>query len=758
MRIIVILLLLFAGLDAYAQAYQDFSARNAYGKKVVNAADGTNATDLVTKQQLDAVSAAIPPTATLQSVTNAGATTTNNIAVGTTDLTHKFNVFSANPTIAIFKKTDTDEALIKIDNNSAQFWQFGMGAAEDFRIQDETNKIGLSIASTAENVGIGREFDISTTLSILGDDNVGLNIERSTNNPIYTTFFNTSQGYRVGLDGSNHYLIEDITNADRDVIRYRPATNNLQLYPSLTFSGLSENATATSVIVRNASNNVGFRAINSFPVSTFANDANYTTPQTFGQVTTLGNTTPNTIVLNNIEALHFESGKHAITRNTNGNFNLRVAASSAGLNTEAGYSFDDQFNQAAGWRKFFVSSASLNVNDPITWREQVKIDPNVVELNFQGANKFSTTSTGINVVGNIIATGGNSTNWNTAFGWGNHAAAGYINDVNVISQGTINNVETFNVQDQNSTLLSNFQIQKTTIERFEIDGSGNIDLDWNQGGSTNNEAITNAALRNATAQTLAQVISENGNTATATGDVVFNHATDFDFFRLQGGGTLGIAMGRGSLGGYFRTYKSDGVSPNMTITGDYFHANNPIYIGNVSPSNGALLTNSLASEFKGQIYDRNDSAGSLNQVMTADASGWTWQTKSAKVKTVTGTLTINNSTAVFDFISSSENINNDGMLNLGGNYLVAPVAGTYLITVGVQADMSDGEPFTVQLRDQTNASVYDSFDTRALDENAHHQNFTFMLDLAQSDRVEVAISSVTVITSTFTATVTMSLL
>lgn len=34
--------------------------------------------------------------------------------------------------------------------------------------------------------------------------------------------------------------------------------------------------------------------------------------------------------------------------------------------------------------------------------------------------------TGVNVSGIITATGGNSTNWNTAYGWGNHASAGYV--------------------------------------------------------------------------------------------------------------------------------------------------------------------------------------------------------------------------------------------------------------------------------------------------------------------------------------------
>ncbi|HKR05379.1 MAG TPA: hypothetical protein VJY62_12160 [Bacteroidia bacterium] len=37
-----------------------------------------------------------------------------------------------------------------------------------------------------------------------------------------------------------------------------------------------------------------------------------------------------------------------------------------------------------------------------------------------------TAATKLDVAGTITATGGNSDNWNSAFGWGNHAAAGYL--------------------------------------------------------------------------------------------------------------------------------------------------------------------------------------------------------------------------------------------------------------------------------------------------------------------------------------------
>jgi hypothetical protein len=48
-----------------------------------------------------------------------------------------------------------------------------------------------------------------------------------------------------------------------------------------------------------------------------------------------------------------------------------------------------------------------------------------VTLNYNGAARVASTSAGVTITGAVTATGGNSTNWNTAHGWGNHASAGY---------------------------------------------------------------------------------------------------------------------------------------------------------------------------------------------------------------------------------------------------------------------------------------------------------------------------------------------
>ena len=49
-----------------------------------------------------------------------------------------------------------------------------------------------------------------------------------------------------------------------------------------------------------------------------------------------------------------------------------------------------------------------------------------VKLYHSAAEKLATTATGITVSGVVTATGGTSTDWNEAHGWGDHGAAGYL--------------------------------------------------------------------------------------------------------------------------------------------------------------------------------------------------------------------------------------------------------------------------------------------------------------------------------------------
>jgi hypothetical protein len=69
-------------------------------------------------------------------------------------------------------------------------------------------------------------------------------------------------------------------------------------------------------------------------------------------------------------------------------------------------------------------------NDASSAYNHLRIDASPLLLNsYSGANVGIGTSspgTKLDVNGVITATGGNSTNWNTAYSWGNHASAGYL--------------------------------------------------------------------------------------------------------------------------------------------------------------------------------------------------------------------------------------------------------------------------------------------------------------------------------------------
>lgn len=79
---------------------------------------------------------------------------------------------------------------------------------------------------------------------------------------------------------------------------------------------------------------------------------------------------------------------------------------------------------------------------------------NSVDLYYNGSKKFNTTSGGINVTGTVTASGGNSGNWNSAYGWGNHASEGYYKSGNsptfntvTLSNDNINGVNHINFND-----------------------------------------------------------------------------------------------------------------------------------------------------------------------------------------------------------------------------------------------------------------------------------------------------------------------
>jgi len=105
------------------------------------------------------------------------------------------------------------------------------------------------------------------------------------------------------------------------------------------------------------------------------------------------------------DGIYFETRNHGITVNDGaGNFNIRVANTTAGSSTEtcteAGYAFHDEWAQSTGVRAFNVSTASLSAGNTVSWRQQGWYDANSFYLAYQGSDKFQTVSGGVQVTGN----------------------------------------------------------------------------------------------------------------------------------------------------------------------------------------------------------------------------------------------------------------------------------------------------------------------------------------------------------------------
>ena len=100
---------------------------------------------------------------------------------------------------------------------------------------------------------------------------------------------------------------------------------------------------------------------------------------------------------------------------------IRFTANSGGRYVYAGIKADED-NSYNGHLEFWTTPTSANhtaANATFAERMRITAAGNV------GIGNTS-PSTLLDVSGVITATGGNSTNWNTAYGWGNHASASYV--------------------------------------------------------------------------------------------------------------------------------------------------------------------------------------------------------------------------------------------------------------------------------------------------------------------------------------------
>ena len=110
------------------------------------------------------------------------------------------------------------------------------------------------------------------------------------------------------------------------------------------------------------------------------------------------------------------------------------------------------------------------------------ISDGAVQLFHNGTQKFETTSTGATVSGIVAATGGNSTDWNTAFSWGDHSQEGYLtsytvvaSDLNSISINALSDVDTVSTTPQDGYVLT-WQASNSQWVPAESSGGANVTI------------------------------------------------------------------------------------------------------------------------------------------------------------------------------------------------------------------------------------------------------------------------------------------
>ena len=247
----------------------------------------------------------------------------------------------------------------------------------------------------------------------------------------------------------------------------------------------------------------------------------YTETDTLQSVTDRGSSTTNQIFINNASPTIYlqDTDNRSAMIHVNSNFFYILNGSA---NNSTGWA------QQANSRWLFMGN--LNNND----------------ITFGGSGDFA---------GTVTATGGNSTNWNTAYGWGNHADAGYLR-----SHPTIPGISSNNSG-------------RTYIQDILTDANGHV-----TGITTATETVintdTNYYTTTATFSTSTGVITftrNDGGTYTVDIDGKYaeaGHNHDTTYLKLSGGNMVGNINFLTTEQGITWTMNTDGAYIKFYNTGD----------------------------------------------------------------------------------------------------------------------------------------------------------------------------------------------
>jgi hypothetical protein len=201
-------------------------------------------------------------------------------------------------------------------------------------------------------------------------------------------------------------------------------------------------------------------------------------------------------------------------------------------------------------------------------------------------------STPFQVNGVITATGGNSTNWNTAYGWGNHASAGY---------STASGVE----DNADVTDTANVVAALTAGTNVQIAANGTISA------TDTNTQLTTAQVRGKISGT--GLIGYNSSTG-----VISTTADNYGSWNLKTGGTQRTTVGSaGTLDIIGGTNVSVSYASGGRVTISSTDTNTTYSAGSGLSLSGTTFSHSDTSS-QGNV---NNSGGTVIQDITLDAYG-----------------------------------------------------------------------------------------------------------------------------------------
>jgi len=309
-------------------------------------------------------------------------------------------------------------------------------------------------------------------------------------------------------------------------------------------------------------------------------------------------------------------------------------------------------------------------------------------------------SDGLRVSNTIWASGGNSSNWNTAYGWGNHASAGYLTSIpaeyltqpeadtlyqpigNYQPAGTYNTIigTDTDIDTSGATIIDNIYVTDGVITSM---GTRTLTLaDLGYTGATNANYITNNNQLTNGAGYITGLPSSTGTLTTFTNAVTIESSSD-GILNLKQTGLGGTAGVKNAGWNYIQFLDSEGDRQG------YFGVN----------SSGSFQ---FASEITGLVYIGGDIAATRT---------WVQQQGYLTSQTDSQTLSWNGSTGVIA-ISGGNSIDIDGryayashthseyLTSIPAEYLTQPEAdvlyqpagnyqpaGTYNTIIGTDTDI-----------------------------------------------------------------------